>query len=48
MIEDEDSAKILLKTGNYFKNLESMIEGGDGTQKPCFLLFQKNMLIMST
>ena len=48
MIEDEDGAKILLTTGNNFKNLMTMIEGGDGTQKPCFLLFQKNMLIMST
>ena len=38
MIEDEDGAKILLTTGNNFKNLMTMIEEGDGTQ---YLIFFK-------
>ena len=41
MIEDEDGAKILLKTGNKFKNLVTMIEGGDGTQNLVSFYFKK-------
>ena len=41
MIEDEDGAKILLITGNNFKNLMTMIEEGDGTQNLIFF-FKKS------
>ena len=39
MIEDEDGAKILLTTGNNFKNLMTMIEEGDCTQNLVFFYF---------
>ena len=39
MIEDEDGAKILLTTGNNFKNLMTMIEEGNGMQNLVFFYF---------
>ena len=41
MIEDEDGGKILLTTGNNFKNLMTMIEEGDGRQNLVFFYLKK-------
>ena len=40
MIEDEDGAKLLLTTGNDFKNLMPMIEEGNGMQNLVFFFFK--------